>query len=139
MDCSWERDFIPVEGWKAKRVKWSTIDNYLKKDSESYEVIDCPLFIPPHDKYKKPKKYDDTKKHLRVSKNQKKVRGVCIETGETRTYDSIHSTFADGFRPSKVSDCINGRQKNHKGWRFWLVRASTVEKENRNDAKGESE
>lgn len=139
MGCSWERDFVPVEGWTAKEVKYNEIDNYQKKVVCTYDIIDCPLFIPPNDNYKKPKKHEDTKKHLKVSKNKKKVRGMCIETGEMRIYESVHSTFADGFVPSKVSDCIHGRQKNHKGWRFWLVRTSTVEKENIKDAKGESE
>lgn len=49
--CSWERDFTPVPGWKAvptilKGQNFSKGSN-LKKQIPSYQVISCPLFIPP--------------------------------------------------------------------------------------------
>lgn len=37
-DCSWSRDFIPVEGWKAtRRIRPDT-------NEVGYKVIECPLF-----------------------------------------------------------------------------------------------
>lgn len=137
MDCSWERDFVPVEGWKARKVSYTEIYNYNKKDLFSYDVIDCPLFIPPYDGYKKPKKYK--KKINQASARRKQVNGVKISTGETRVWTSVMSTKKDGFDPRLVSACANGRKQTHNGWRFWFVRASTVEKENNNEEKGELE
>ena len=139
MDCSWERNFVPVEGWKAKKVKYSEIDNYQKKDIYSYDVIDCPLFIPPNKNYKKPKKFNVKQKYLSTSKNRKAVSGVCIATGEIKTWDSIADTIKDGFKPKIVGYVANGKQGKHRGWRFWFIRASTVEKGNNNEAKGESQ
>ena len=42
LGCSWADKFIPVEGWKAK----ATEIRYRNKIVvNSYEVIECPLFI----------------------------------------------------------------------------------------------
>lgn len=43
-ECPWEREFKPVDGWKAiKETKRQTYGIYGKQ-SESYTVIKCPLF-----------------------------------------------------------------------------------------------
>jgi len=48
--CCWEREFKPVEGWVAEKTKVLVLSPALgngRKETESYNVIDCPLFTPP--------------------------------------------------------------------------------------------
>lgn len=139
MGCSWEREFKPVDGWKARKKTYRPFGDTRNTQVETWEVIDCPLFIPPSGKYKKPKSFAKKQAKKNVNMKKKPIHGLCIKTGEVRTWGSVYETFPDGFTPTKVSECINGKRRSHKGWRFWFVRASTVEKENRNDAKGENE
>lgn len=41
--CSWSRDFIPVEGWKAKPTKIRCEKG--NRDMDSFLVIECPEFV----------------------------------------------------------------------------------------------
>ena len=48
--CSWSRKFEPVPGWTAKPTKISHFKNkygerIYVKDSDSYHITECPLFI----------------------------------------------------------------------------------------------
>lgn len=38
--CSWSRDFIPVDGWKAEKTFIPSNEQY----AESYKVIECPKY-----------------------------------------------------------------------------------------------
>lgn len=51
---------------------------------------------------------------------KRQVAAVCIKTGETRIYPSVHSTAGDGFNPTKVVATCRGRdrRKSHKGHYF---------------------
>ena len=40
--CSWSRKFVPVKGWKAKKIKTPCTEKF--RDC-SYEVLDCPEFV----------------------------------------------------------------------------------------------
>ena len=42
-DCSWSRDYTPVEGWKAKS---TTVQRQPREGTASYLVLSCPEFIP---------------------------------------------------------------------------------------------
>ena len=42
-DCSWSREYIPVEGWKARA---TTVQRQYRGNPESYLVLSCPEFIP---------------------------------------------------------------------------------------------
>ena len=139
MDCSWEREFVPVKGWKAREQVHDYIENGVKIKAVTFDIIDCPLFIPPNQSYKKPKEFKRKATHTAEKKSRKMVKGESLATGETKVWESMKSVKEDGFSQGRVSECVNGKRKQHKGWRFWLVRASTVEKENNNEAKGESQ
>lgn len=43
--CSWSRDLIPVEGWKAEKTVFSK-DPRLHKTIESFKVLECPEYCP---------------------------------------------------------------------------------------------
>lgn len=45
-ECPWERDFKPVDGWKAERFVRQHDYGHDKVESETYCVISCPLFVP---------------------------------------------------------------------------------------------
>lgn len=138
MDCSWEREFVPVQGWTAKAETQTYIDNGVTVEVETFDVIDCPLFIPPSKKYRKRTKFQDKEAYRRQIKEGKMVKGRSIETGETKVWTKMTYVQRDGFIPCKVSECANGKANSHKGWRFWFISASTVEEENSKDVKGES-
>lgn len=38
--CSWSKDFVPVENWKAEPTKVRTHYSYI----DSYDVYECPEF-----------------------------------------------------------------------------------------------
>lgn len=42
--CSWSAHFIPVEGWTAKPTLIRSNRGFY--ETESYAVLDCPLFLP---------------------------------------------------------------------------------------------
>ena len=42
LGCSWSRDFVPVEGWKALKSELITGRN---RSTETYRVISCPEFV----------------------------------------------------------------------------------------------
>lgn len=46
----------------------------------------------------------------------KKVKRICLKTGETKIYDFVNQTKKDGFLPGCVSRCANGKAKKHKGY-----------------------
>ena len=96
MGCSWEREFVPVEGWEATPTKIS------------YDVKRCPLFIPPT--AKNPTQRNKRKDGL--------IFGTNIKTGEVRMWRSYLETSQDGFTPVHVSQCCNGKEQQHKGWIF---------------------
>lgn len=54
--------------------------------------------------------------HKTQKKYMKPVIGINIKTGETVRYESVNSTKHGGFSPASVSCCINGKQKEHKGY-----------------------
>ena len=139
MDCSWEREFKPVEGWTARPEKHTYKENGVTIEVDTFDIIDCPLFIPPKHRYTKRKSFQDKEAYRKQFKAGKMVKGQSLSTGETKVWEKISFVSNDGFIQGKVSECASGKRKQHKGWRFWFVRASTVEKENRNDAKGEVE
>lgn len=43
LECSWARDFRPVEGWKAKERVYKNNNGAVLN---SYQVDECPQFIP---------------------------------------------------------------------------------------------
>lgn len=46
------------------------------------------------------------------------VVGTCIETGEKLFFEKLNGVSERGFQPSCVSCCINGKAKQHKGYRW---------------------
>lgn len=47
--CSWEKNFTPVPGWTATKTKILVASPVLweqGKYTDSYDVKDCPLFLP---------------------------------------------------------------------------------------------
>jgi hypothetical protein len=44
-----------------------------------------------------------------------KIVAIDPYTLKFKEYPSISSTYFDGFNPAKVSACINGHQKTHRG------------------------
>lgn len=65
--------------------------------------------------------------NLKRSLNQvmgKAVVGTSIVDGNEIHYASVNDTALDGFSPSCVSNCCNGKRNTHKGfmWRFADVR-----------------
>lgn len=135
MDCSWELYFKPVEGWKAQKVVYTYNDNGATNRTISYDVIDCPLFIPPGPNYKKPAKHQD-KAAYRKARKGVKVTGRNVRTGEVKVWEKMSLVVADGFNPGKVSDCVNGRMKSHKGWVFSKVPVLGKEKMKEEDRYG---
>lgn len=96
MGCSWERSFIPVEGWVATKTKIS------------YNITYCPLYIPPESR--NPTERQKRKEGL--------VFGTNMKTGETKTWRNYDETAKDGFTPIHVNLCCNGKERQHKGWTF---------------------
>ena len=49
MDCSWEKEFVPVPGWKAKKTKLKVQSGpkYRIRYIDSYDVQKCPLYKEP--------------------------------------------------------------------------------------------
>ena len=48
--CCWEREFKPVPGWVAEKTEVMIQSPSLgngRRSTESYNVIECPLFTPP--------------------------------------------------------------------------------------------
>ena len=43
--CSWSRNFEPVPGWKAKKIRWS------RTKETTYMITKCPLFERTPDRY----------------------------------------------------------------------------------------
>lgn len=56
-----------------------------------------------------------------VKKRGFRVRGVCIETGDERFYETAAASAIDGFNPGRVSSCCLGRRKTHRGFRWERV------------------
>jgi len=58
---------------------------------------------------------------LKSNANIVTIKGTNPATGESRVYTSVRSVRRDGFSPSVVSHCLNGRQKTHGGWvwKYW--------------------
>jgi hypothetical protein len=44
------------------------------------------------------------------------IVGTSVETGESKEYLDTASVLVDGFSPGKVSLCVIGRRKSHKGY-----------------------
>jgi hypothetical protein len=47
-----------------------------------------------------------------------KVVGTNVETGEKINFDSMQETRKLGFKPEKVSMCVNGKRMSHGGYRW---------------------
>ena len=43
LGCSWSRDFVPVEGWKAVPTK---VYGGEERVTDSFNVLECPEFVP---------------------------------------------------------------------------------------------
>lgn len=52
--------------------------------------------------------------------NGKKVQGIALKGTQVLNYEGVNDTRKDGFQPSCVSCCCNGKRLTHKGfvWRF---------------------
>lgn len=52
--------------------------------------------------------------------NGKKVQGISINGTKILNYEAVNEVKIDGFQPSCVSCCCNGKRLTHKGyvWRF---------------------
>lgn len=71
-------------------------------------------------RYKRTEEWVSKLKSSLDKKMGKPVVGTNIETGEKFYYRALNDCAKDGFQPSCVSLCSNGKQKSHKGflWRF---------------------
>ena len=66
------------------------------------------------------KKHPNYGKFGRDSKKAKKIKATNIITGESKIYEAIIETKADGFLPSEVSRCAN-HGGTHHGFVFELI------------------
>lgn len=115
MGCSWEREFKPVDGWKAEKTKL-----YISKDVkiDTYKISYCPLFIPPN------RPVQDGVPDGLVARN--------IKTGKVKHYASVREAEKDGFNAKSIYTVLRGENKTHKGWTFYRTSAKEVQaKKNR--------
>ena len=70
--CSWDRCFVPVEGWTATPTRiWLA---YLQTSMESFLVHSCPLFRPD-------KKHGENEKFGGIRKITDEQLLFCVEAG----------------------------------------------------------
>ncbi len=65
-----------------------------------------------------------TGKFNEAHSNSLGVTGTCLKTGERVTYLSLQEAGRNGYLPSKISLCINGERRQHKGM-TWEKTAKT--------------
>ena len=116
-NCSWLQRHKPVDGWKAVRADLRIKNATEHKCIESYDVKECPLFIPPAGYKKKPQK-----KSVKKCGMTKSVPIIAYnpKTKERKHYLSMGEATKDiyGFSRQGISHCINGKTHTHKGWFF---------------------
>lgn len=99
--CSWEREFKPVEGWKAEKKKLLILSvNGERNFTESYDVTECPLYKGP----------DDTREKSRAGCPYR-VKARNIVTGDVIRFDGILKA-ADyfGINRHKLKQYFNTNQ-----------------------------
>jgi len=52
---------------------------------------------------------------------RKPVMGTEISTGKTVVYEGVNKTANDGFQPSCITVCCQGKRKSHKGYKWEYV------------------
>lgn len=116
--CSWLQRHKPVDGWNAiradLRIKTATENKFL----ESYDVKECPLFIPP--KGYKGYKAKPPRPKMKLHNSSRCIPIVAYnpQTKERRRYDSMGEATKDGFTRKGISNCVNGKLHTHRGWYF---------------------
>lgn len=115
-NCSWSADFKPVKGWEAKP---TIIRSDGMDETESYHVINCPLFKDDTHKYKcdsriappdKPKHNNPTNKSplrrafeaLPMDEIKRRLSTL------TRDQDIAEMAFVQGMTTAEIS-YTNGR------------------------------
>lgn len=111
--CSWSREFKPVPGWTATPTKvlmQSCISGRTKKSyADSYDVTDCPLYIPPKKGRERVRKY-----------NKNSIIAENIVTHEITKYTSVRKACdSGGFEADSVRAVLEGRQRTHYGYYFY--------------------
>lgn len=108
--CSWEKNFTPVSGWTATKTKILVASPVLReqgKYTDSYDVKDCPLFLP-HSGYKK-----------QVTKRSRRIIATNIVTGEETCFSSIREAGRKGdFLEPAIYAILRGAQYTHYGHTF---------------------
>lgn len=108
--CSWEKNFTPVPGWTATKTKILVASPVLweqGKYTDSYDVKDCPLFVPPPG-YKK-----------QVAKRSMRIIATNIVTGEETCFSSIREAGRKGdFLEPAIYAILRGDQYTHYGHTF---------------------
>lgn len=56
----------------------------------------------------------------------KKIIGINLKDGSKKFYPSIGSTRVDGFIPSLICYCLNGKRKTHKGYIWSLFKEGDI-------------
>lgn len=115
--CSWEKRFIPVEGWSAKKVKrpWqTTIDSQpTTLVVDTYEIHDCPLYQPPGADRAKDAECQPKKKPWAI------IAEDMVFHTKVR-FPSVKAADKDGgFIKQEVVACLEGRQQHHYGHYFY--------------------
>lgn len=54
----------------------------------------------------------------RVIKTRTSVTGVNLKTGETVKFNSMNDSASEGFSPGSISQCLSGKLKTHKGYKW---------------------
>lgn len=108
--CSWEKNFTPVPGWRAKEVAINA-KAWTHKDEQgtvkTYNIQWCPLFVshPRAIKYK--------------SSTPKPIVATNIVTGEKTYFSSIKKAMTEGgFSENSIHKCLRGKLKFHYGHTF---------------------
>lgn len=110
--CSWEKNFVPVDGWEAKK---TTVMVQYKGPVESYNVVSCPLFVP-HPKSSKPRR-----------SKSRPIIATNIVTGETIIFPSVRAAEkTNDFLESSIHKCLAGKQQVHYGYTFQYLDAEDV-------------
>ena len=112
--CSWNKEFKPVPGWKATPTKILVQTAWGKRTNQSYmdsfNVIECPLYIPPEKGRGRPTEY---------RKSAAIVAEDAITHKKTR-YSSVRKACeAGGFVDQRVRECLEGHKQSHHGYLFY--------------------
>jgi len=126
-----EEKVIPIgqvlpHGWIKGRLNFKK-DTLEKMSVQSKKRLSIPENNPFYGKKHSIETINNIKKSLppRDGTNNANSKGITvgvnIETGEELMFSSRKSIEIMGFSPSSISQCIRGKSKSHKGYRWFRI------------------